>query len=91
MKSIYARNFMATAAMVFVCFLVVSLSFVGLGRSYVIREYRQNMEISAREVSRTAYAIAKTDSLNSWILSHFIYSCIRYHISITSFRLVYSS
>ena len=69
MKSIYARNFMATAAMVFVCFLVVSLSFVGLGRSYVIREYRQNMEISAREVSRTAYAIAKTDSLNSWILS----------------------
>ena len=69
MKSIYARNFMATAAMVFVCFLVVSLSFVGIGRSYVIREYRQNMEVSAREISRTAYAISKTDSLNSWVLS----------------------
>ncbi len=69
MKSIYLRNFVATAVMVSVCFLVVALSFVGIGRNYLISEYREDMVNSAREVSRTAAAIAPSDSLNSWVLS----------------------
>ena len=68
MKSIYLRNFVATAIMVSVCFLVVALSFVGIGRNYLISEYREDMVNSAREVSRTAAAIAPTDSLSSWVL-----------------------
>ena len=68
MKSIYLRNFIATAATVSICFLIVALSFVGIGRSYVISEYRGNMEDSAREVSRAASAIAQNDSLSSWSL-----------------------
>lgn len=69
MKSIYLRNFVATAVMVSVCFLIVSFSFVGIGRNYLINEYREDMVNSAREVSRTAAAIAQSDSLNSWVLS----------------------
>ena len=68
MKSIYLRNFVAIAAMVSICFLVIALSFVGLGRQYVIGSYRQNMANSAKEVARTASAVANTDSLNSWAL-----------------------
>lgn len=69
MKSIYLRNFVATAIMVSVCFLIVACSFVGIGRNYLISEYREDMVNSAREVSRTAAAIAQNNSLNSWILS----------------------
>ena len=69
MKSIYLRNFVATAVMVSVCFLIVAFSFVGIGRNYLINEYREDMLNSAREVSRTAAAIAQSDSLNSWVLS----------------------
>jgi len=54
MKSIYLRNFVATATMVSVCFLLIAFSFVFIGRNYVISEYRSDMEASAREVSRTA-------------------------------------
>ena len=68
MKSFYLRNFFATAMVVLVCFLLVALSFLGIGRSYVITEYRSSMEDSAMEVARTASAVAQSDSLNSWIL-----------------------
>ncbi len=68
MKSIYLRNFVATAILVSVCFLIVAFSFVGIGRNYIISEYRGNMMNSAREVSRTASAISQSDSLSSWVL-----------------------
>ena len=69
MKSIFLRNFMATALLVFVSFLIIALSFVGIGRTYVITDYRSNMEKRAHEVSRTAAAVAKSDSLSGWALS----------------------
>lgn len=69
MKSIYLRNFVATATVVFVCFIIAAFAFVGMGRSYVISEYKTDMVNSACEVSRTASAILQTDSLNSWGLS----------------------
>ena len=68
MKSIYLRSFAATAATVAACFLIVALSFAGIGRSYVIRESRENMDNTAREVGRMASAVARTDSLSSWLL-----------------------
>ncbi len=68
MKSIYLRNFVATAMLVLVSFLVVALSFIGIGRTYVISAYRDGMENSAREVAHTASAIARTDGLSSWVL-----------------------
>jgi len=69
MKSIYLRNFTATAVLVLTCFLLVAFSFVSLGRVYLIREHQGVMINSAREVSRTAAAISQSDSLNSWLLS----------------------
>lgn len=69
MKSIYLRSFAATAATVAMCFLIIALSFVGIGRNYVISEYRENMENTANEVGRMAAAVAHGDSLSSWVLS----------------------
>lgn len=69
MKSIYLRNFVATATLVAVCFLIIAVSFVGIGRSYVLNEYEETMKNSAAEVSRIASAIAENDSLSSWSLS----------------------
>ena len=68
MKSIYLRNFVATALLVTVCFLIVAFSFVGIGKNYIISEYRGDMVNSAREVARTASAISQSDSLSSWVL-----------------------
>ncbi len=68
MKSIYLRNFVATATMVAICFLIIAVAFVGIGRSYIINEYRDNMEDSASEVARIASAIAQYDTLSSWAL-----------------------
>ncbi len=69
MKSIYLRNFTATALLVLTCFLLVAFACVGIGRIYFVREYQSAMTNSAEEVSRTAAAISNIDSLNSWLLS----------------------
>ena len=69
MKSIYLRNFVATATLVAVCFLIIAVSFVGIGRSYVLNEYQETMENSAAEVARLASAFSEFDSPNSWSLS----------------------
>lgn len=69
MKNVYLRNFVATATLVFMCFLLVAVSFVGIGRGYIINDYRESMDNNASEVARTASAIADGDSLTSWSLS----------------------
>ncbi len=86
MKSIFLRNFFATALLVFVSFLIIALAFVGIGRTYVITDYRAGMDNCAWEVARTASAIAQGDSLSSWVLSMSISSISRStgdHIFIT--------
>lgn len=87
MKSIFLRNFVATATMISVCFLIIAVAFVGIGRSFIIDEYRDDMENSAREVARTASAIGTADSLNSWALGMTLSSVARStgnHIFITN-------
>lgn len=74
MKSIYLRNFVATATMVSICFLIVTFSFVGIGKNYLISEYHTDMVNSAKEVSRTATAITQTDTLSSWAVGMYISS-----------------
>ena len=69
MKSIYLRNFAATATMVALCFLIVAAAFVGIGRSFVLNEYQDSMANSAEEVARVASAIGERDGLTSWALS----------------------
>ena len=69
MKSVYLRNFVATATLVAVCFLLTTLSFIGIARSYVINDYQTTMESSADEVARLASAVADYEGLHSWSLS----------------------
>ncbi|MGX8692943.1 MAG: ATP-binding protein [Clostridia bacterium] len=69
MKSIYLRNFVATAILVTVCFLIISLAFVGIGRQYLISEYQEKMDTCATEVSRIAAAVSRSEKLSSWTLS----------------------
>ena len=69
MKSIYLRNFVATAILVTVCFLIISVAFVGIGRQYLISEYQDKMENCAEEVSRIAAAVSRSEGLSSWTLS----------------------
>lgn len=68
MKSIYLRNFMAVALMVLVCFLILISSFFSICRNYIVSEYRDDMENSARELARVANAVGQTDSLSGWPL-----------------------
>ena len=69
MKSVYLRNFVATATLVAVSFLLTTLAFIGIARSYVINDYQTTMVSSADEVTRMAAAVADFDGLHSWSLS----------------------
>ena len=54
--------------MVIISFLILGIAFVFLGRSFVINEYRDNMEANAEEVSRSAQALTREGALNGWEL-----------------------
>ena len=74
MKSIYVKNFATTALVLTVCFLLLAVSFVGIGRTYLIEDYRRDMVATTGEVAHTASAIARTSSLADWELSMVISS-----------------
>ncbi len=69
MKSVYLRNFVATATLVTVSFLLTTIAFIGIARSYVINDYQTTMRSSAAEVARLASAVADYDGLHSWSLN----------------------
>lgn len=68
MKSIYLRNFMATALLVFLSFAIIGTAFFFLGCSYLISSTRDMMSASADEVVRSALALSKQETLGSWNL-----------------------
>ena len=68
MKSIFIKNFASTALVLTFCFLLLSVSFVGIGRTYLIEDYRRDMMNCANEVSRTASATARMGTLSDWSL-----------------------
>ena len=66
MKSIYFKNFLATAVLVLCCFTILGTAFFFLGRSYLISNTRAGMNASADEVVRAASALSREQSLGSW-------------------------
>ena len=68
MKSIYFKNFTATATMVMTSFFILALAFVFLGRNYVIRERRASMAVNAGIIAHTAVSISDDGTLYSWPL-----------------------
>ena len=68
MKSIYLRNFTVTTILLAACMLMLSVSFIGIGRTYLIEDYRRDMLDSATEVAHTAAAVSRMTSLSDWVL-----------------------
>ena len=69
MKSISTRNFIATALMLAVFLVIVSVAIVGIGQQYVANDYTRNMINSAEEVARYASAVTMEQNLESWDLA----------------------
>lgn len=66
MNSIYFKNFMATATIVLVSFLLIGIAFVIIGSDFVVSELQENMAANAEEVSRIAAAVSEESALESW-------------------------
>ena len=66
MRSYYFKNFITMAALVLLSFLILSASFVLVGRNYALRERRETLESNAIELSRLASAYAQDSSLDNW-------------------------
>ena len=56
MKSIFLRNSLVIALVVCVCFILVAVSFLYVGRTFIINEYSSDMRGTAEEVRRLAGA-----------------------------------
>jgi signal transduction histidine kinase len=67
-SSIYFKNFIATAGLVIISFILLGSAFVFLGRTYLISEYRDKMDSNADEVVRTASAMSIGGSISGWDL-----------------------
>ena len=74
MKSIYFRNFATTVLLLAISFLLLSVCFIGIGRSYVIQDYRSGMMTTAAEVAHTASAVARGSGISDWVMSMVISS-----------------
>ncbi len=68
MKSIFFKNFMLTAVLVVVSFLVLGFAAVMLGRSFALSEKRSSIVTNAEEVSKAASAFYVNNGLDDWSL-----------------------
>lgn len=67
-KSLYFRNFLITAMLVLVSFLIIGLVFVFLARSFVISEKKDNLRSIDEEVERVVSAVELENELSDWEL-----------------------
>ena len=51
MKSIYFRNFLSTALMVLMSFLIIGVALIFLGQNFIISSHRDDMKSNAEIVS----------------------------------------
>ncbi len=65
-QSVFFRNFMVTAAMFAVCFLVFGTTMFLMGRAFLIREKQESLYATAEEVCRYAEAMHTGEELDSW-------------------------
>ena len=66
MRSYYFKNFITMAVLVLLSFLILSASFVLVGRNYALRERRETIESNVIELSRLASAYAQDGALDDW-------------------------
>ncbi|MBQ7736972.1 MAG: HAMP domain-containing histidine kinase [Oscillospiraceae bacterium] len=65
MHSTYVRNFLNTATMVIVSFMLIGVTFGLVSRNVFLTETRDQVQTSSREVSRAAAAYARENDLGS--------------------------
>ena len=65
MKSIYFKNFLSTAVMVLLSFLIVGVALVFLGQNFIINSHRDSMKSNAEAVAHMADT-AGFDDYYSW-------------------------
>ncbi len=85
-KSLYFRNFVFTASLVLVSFLIIGLSFVFLARSFLISERQESLSSEADEVVRYAVAFSSQGNVDSWdlrLISSVVSRITSHHIFIT--------
>ncbi len=64
MHSYFFKNFITAASVLLLSFLILGAAFMGLGRSYMLGERRQNLENNVQEISALATAYSQTGYLN---------------------------
>ena len=74
MKSIFLRNFLATALMIGICFLIIGISFLSIGRTFILNEYSSDMQNAAEEVVRMTSASYSSDGSDMPTLKLYIVS-----------------
>ena len=65
MHSTYLRNFLSTAALVIVSFLMIGIAFGIVSRSVLVTDNRRSAEATSREIVRMAEAYDGTEDLGS--------------------------
>ncbi len=76
-KSLYFRNFIITAALVLVSFLIIGMVFVFLARGFVISEKKESLRNVGTEVELVAAALGREGELSSWELRMHLSSVAR--------------
>ena len=67
-KSIFFKNFMVTAIMFVVCFLIFGIAMILTGRAFLIREKQDGLHATVTEVSHYAEAVRFQGGIYSWDL-----------------------
>lgn len=68
MRSYYFKNFIISAGIVMLSFIIMGASFIGIGRSITINERRDGIDSNALELSRLVSAHSGEGSLGDWDL-----------------------
>lgn len=66
MKSIYFRNFLSTALMVLMSFLIIGAALFFLGQNFIINSHRDSMKSNAEAVARVAETVEDNNALYDW-------------------------
>ena len=86
-NSVYFKNFVMTAMLVVISFFILGTSIVILGRNFALNQKRNNIALSATEISKAASAFSEENGdLNGWYLRLIISSLAKStgnHILIT--------
>ena len=68
MHSYYFKNFILSAGMVMLSFIVLGAAFIGIGRNVTVSERRAGIKSNAVELSRLASAYSREGGIGDWDL-----------------------